>query len=214
MPRISWQAKAWFRQAGSLTRASGRCACRAPGAQDDIDLRSSRDWAETGPNGRWRAARPSSPRRATGPPAKAWRAAPSCTTMTGSRTNGFGVLELIMTAPVVVASWISLQYYGSTVAPEPSGRQQAVCTTSPAASAWWRAMAARCAPACPGSRSMTARRYAHDPLRLSVCIEAPREAMTDILKRHDGVRESVRQPLAAPLRAGCEGGWPGAMTAI
>ncbi|MDG1168700.1 MAG: Na-translocating system protein MpsB, partial [Sulfitobacter sp.] len=25
-------------------------------------------------------------------------------------------------------------------------------------------------------------------LRLSVCIEAPREAMTEILKRHDGVR--------------------------
>jgi uncharacterized protein YbcC (UPF0753/DUF2309 family) len=31
--------------------------------------------------------------------------------------------------------------------------------------------------------------YAHDPLRLSVCIEAPKEAMTEILKRHDGVRE-------------------------
>ena len=28
------------------------------------------------------------------------------------------MLELILTAPVVVASWISLQYYGSTVAPE------------------------------------------------------------------------------------------------
>ena len=27
-----------------------------------------------------------------------------------------------------------------------------------------------------------------EPLRLSVCIEAPREAMTDILSRHDGVR--------------------------
>jgi uncharacterized protein YbcC (UPF0753/DUF2309 family) len=34
---------------------------------------------------------------------------------------GFGVLELILTAPVVVASWISLQYYGSTVAPEAFG---------------------------------------------------------------------------------------------
>ena len=30
--------------------------------------------------------------------------------------------------------------------------------------------------------------YAHDPLRLTVCIEAPREAMNDILERHDGVR--------------------------
>jgi hypothetical protein len=30
--------------------------------------------------------------------------------------------------------------------------------------------------------------YAHDPLRLSVCIEAPRKAMTDILARHESVR--------------------------
>lgn len=30
----------------------------------------------------------------------------------------FGVLEPMMIAPVGVASWISLQYYGSTVAPE------------------------------------------------------------------------------------------------
>jgi uncharacterized protein YbcC (UPF0753/DUF2309 family) len=31
-------------------------------------------------------------------------------------------------------------------------------------------------------------RYAHEPLRLTVCIEAPQEAMTDILRRHAGVR--------------------------
>ena len=31
------------------------------------------------------------------------------------------MLELILTAPVVVASWISLQYYGSTVAPDVFG---------------------------------------------------------------------------------------------
>jgi uncharacterized protein YbcC (UPF0753/DUF2309 family) len=28
----------------------------------------------------------------------------------------------------------------------------------------------------------------HDPLRLSVCLEAPKEAVTDILERHPGVR--------------------------
>ena len=31
------------------------------------------------------------------------------------------MLELILTAPVVVASWISLQYYGSAVAPAAFG---------------------------------------------------------------------------------------------
>lgn len=30
--------------------------------------------------------------------------------------------------------------------------------------------------------------YAHEPLRLAVCIEAPRQAMTAILQRHDDVR--------------------------
>ena len=31
--------------------------------------------------------------------------------------------------------------------------------------------------------------YAHEPLRLSVCIEAPREAMTNVLRNHAGVRD-------------------------
>ena len=30
--------------------------------------------------------------------------------------------------------------------------------------------------------------YAHEPLRLSVCIEAPRQAMSDVLSRHVNVR--------------------------
>ena len=34
------------------------------------------------------------------------------------KDEGFSILKLILTAPVVVASWISLQYYGSTVAPQ------------------------------------------------------------------------------------------------
>jgi uncharacterized protein YbcC (UPF0753/DUF2309 family) len=32
-------------------------------------------------------------------------------------------------------------------------------------------------------------KYVHDPLRLAICIEAPRGAMVDILSRHTGVRQ-------------------------
>ena len=38
--------------------------------------------------------------------------------------------------------------------------------------------------AAPRGRSA----YAHEPLRLSVCVEAPREAITDVLSRHANVR--------------------------
>jgi uncharacterized protein len=47
--------------------------------------------------------------------------------------KSFGVLELILTAPVVVVSWISLQYYGSTVVPELLGAETSSCTMPPAA---------------------------------------------------------------------------------
>ena len=52
------------------------------------------------------------------------RAAPSCTAMTGRPTRASRTLELILTAPVVVASWISLQYYGSALAPARVRRRQ------------------------------------------------------------------------------------------
>ena len=53
--------------------------------------------------------------------------------------SGFGVLELIMTAPMVVASWINLQYYGSTVNNRVFGAATRCCTTFPARSAFWKA---------------------------------------------------------------------------
>jgi uncharacterized protein YbcC (UPF0753/DUF2309 family) len=30
--------------------------------------------------------------------------------------------------------------------------------------------------------------YAHEPLRLSVCIEAPQDAIVDVLRQHEGLR--------------------------
>jgi hypothetical protein len=119
-PRLK-AGQGWFRQAGKPD--AGRAgAAPAAGRGEATSSRAAATGPKPGPNGRWPAARPSSPRRAGGPPAKAWRAGlPAHLRLEERQDNGFGVLELIMTAPVVVASWISLQYYGSTVAPEAFG---------------------------------------------------------------------------------------------
>ncbi len=100
----------------------------------------------------------------------------------------FSVLELIMTAPVVVASWISLQYYGSTVTPEIFGSGNKLLHNVTGGIGVIEGNGGVLRAGLPWQSVHDGERYVHDPLRLSVCIEAPREAMTDILKRHDGVR--------------------------
>jgi uncharacterized protein YbcC (UPF0753/DUF2309 family) len=100
----------------------------------------------------------------------------------------FGVLELIMTAPVVVASWISLQYYGSTVAPETFGSGNKLLHNVTGGIGVVEGNGGTLRAGLPWQSVHEGDTYAHEPLRLSVCIEAPREAITDVLKRHDGVR--------------------------
>ncbi|WP_309665930.1 DUF2309 domain-containing protein, partial [Tabrizicola sp.] len=112
--------KGWLRAAGLVAR--GERALRLPRAKTAGDVAwRSRNWAEVRPE--WGLAG-----------CRAFVAAPRSRTTArnlGGRAflhsydwrqdKGFGVLELILTAPVVVASWISLQYYGSTVAPAAFG---------------------------------------------------------------------------------------------
>ena len=93
-----------------------------------------------------------------------------------------------MTAPVVVASWISLQYYGSTVAPDTFGSGNKLLHNVIGGIGVVEGNGGTLRAGLPWQSVHDGERYAHDPLRLSVCIEAPREAMTDILRRHDGVR--------------------------
>ena len=181
------RAQGWFASAGAVTR--GERALRLPraGGADDIAIRS-RDWAETRPE--WALAN-----------CQAFIAAPRHRT-TGKDLEGraflhdydwsqdeeFGVLELIMTAPVVVASWISLQYYGSTVAPSAFGSGNKLLHNVTGGIGVVEGNGGILRTGLPWQSVHEGDGYAHDPLRLSVCIEAPREAMTDILARHDGVR--------------------------
>jgi uncharacterized protein YbcC (UPF0753/DUF2309 family) len=199
------QAKAWFAAAGTLSR--GERALRLPRARDESAVaRRSRDWAETRPE--WGLAGCS-----------AFIAAPRARTA-GKSLDGraflhdydwqqdmnFSVLELILTAPVVVASWISLQYYGSTVAPEIFGGGNKLLHNVTGGIGVVEGHAGLLRAGLPWQSVHDGMRYIHDPLRLSVCIEAPRDAMTDILRRHATLRalfDNVWLHLFALDEAGC-----------
>ena len=93
-----------------------------------------------------------------------------------------------MTAPVVVASWISLQYYGSTVAPDHFGSGNKLLHNVVGGIGVFEGNGGLMRAGLPWQSVHDGEDFVHQPLRLSVCIEAPPEAMTDILARHPGVR--------------------------
>ena len=98
------------------------------------------------------------------------------------------MLELILTAPVVVASWISLQYYGSVVAPDTFGAGNKLLHNVTGGIGVVEGNGGNLRGGLPWQSVHDGSGYAHDPLRLSVCVEAPATAVSDILARHDGVR--------------------------
>jgi uncharacterized protein YbcC (UPF0753/DUF2309 family) len=101
--------------------------------------------------------------------------------------EGFGVLELILTAPVVVASWISLQYYGSSVAPDAFGAGNKLLHNVTGGIGVIEGNGGVLRGGLPWQSVHDGEKFMHDPLRLSVAIEAPREAISEILGRHEGV---------------------------
>ncbi|MEM7723770.1 MAG: DUF2309 domain-containing protein [Pseudomonadota bacterium] len=184
------QAQAWFKAAGKVTR--GERALRLPGAEaeSDIELRS-RDWSEVRPEWALAGCKAfiAAPRGRTAGKSLEGRAFLHDYAWKADSERGFPVLELIMTAPVVVASWISLQYYGSTVAPGTFGGGNKLLHNVVGGIGVVEGNGGKMRAGLPWQSVHDGENYIHDPLRLSVCIEAPKEAMTDILKRHDGVRD-------------------------
>jgi len=181
------QAEQWLAAAAVLTRSER--ALRLPRADSDESvIKRSRDWSET--RAEWALAG-----------CKAFIAAPRMRSAGRSlegraflhdyvwrRDEGFGVLELIMTAPVVVASWISLQYYGSSVAPQLFGGGNKLLHNVVGGIGVIEGNGGLLRAGLPWQSVHDGHKLMHEPLRLSVCIEAPCEAMTAVLEKHPGVR--------------------------
>jgi hypothetical protein len=175
-------------EAGRLARAE-----RAPSLhiEEDVDRKveeRSRDWSQVRPE--WGlagcAAFVAAPRGRTKGLDLSGRA--FLHDYVWQRDPEFQVLELIMSAPVVVASWISLQYYGSTVDNERLGSGNKTLHNVVGALGVLEGNAGDLRVGLPLQSVHDGDRFVHEPLRLNVIIEAPREAMSDILERHPDVR--------------------------
>ena len=179
-------AQDWLRRAGALARAER--ALRLPGAKAwDVACRAT-DWAEVRPE--WGLAG-----------CAAFIAAPRAVTTgadLGGRAflhsydwqadQGFATLELILTAPVVVASWISLQYFGSTLAPQVFGGGNKLIHNVVGGFGVVEGNGGRLRAGLPWQAVHDGTKAQHDPLRLTVMIEAPASAITAVLQRHAAVR--------------------------
>jgi len=171
---------------------------RAPALQvavgDDTDalvIARSRDWSQVRPE--WGlagcAAFIAAPRHRTAGLDLAGRS--FLHSYQWQKDEGFGVLELIMTAPMVVASWISLQYYGSTVDNRAFGSGNKALHNVVGTLGVFEGNGGDLRTGLPWQSVHDGERFVHEPLRLNVVIEAPMEAMNAVIAKHAMVRELV-----------------------
>lgn len=180
------QTQKWLEAAGLMARTER--AFRLPGATPNTVAGRALNWAEVRPE--WGLAG-----------CAGFIAAPRSVT-SGTDFQGrtflhnydwkadknFATLELILTAPVVVASWINLQYYGSAVAPSAFGGGNKLIHNVVGGIGVLQGNGGILRPGLPWQTIHDGDTLMHEPLRLSVMIEAPKEAIIVILDRHPEVR--------------------------
>ncbi|EIL94771.1 YbcC family protein [Rhodanobacter spathiphylli] len=181
------QANCWMAAAGRFARSERML--RLPGAARGEDVfRRASDWSEVRPE--WALAGCQSfivaPRRRTATRDLGGRA--FLQEYEWQQDEGFGVLEMILTAPVVVASWISLQYYGSSVAPTLFGAGNKLLHNVTGGIGVVEGNGGLLRAGLPWQSVHDGERLMHQPRRLSVLVDAPREAISAILERHGNLR--------------------------
>jgi uncharacterized protein YbcC (UPF0753/DUF2309 family) len=104
----------------------------------------------------------------------------------------FASLELILTAPMVVTHWINMQYHASTVDPLRYGSGNKVLhNVVGGRMGVMEGAGGDLRIGLPRQSVHDGRRWMHEPLRLSVFVEAPADAIDAILARHATVRNLV-----------------------
>jgi uncharacterized protein YbcC (UPF0753/DUF2309 family) len=102
------------------------------------------------------------------------------------------VLELIMTAPMIVAHWINLQYFASTVDPGRFGSgNKLLHNVACGRIGVFEGNTGDLRIGLSRQSVHDGSRWMHTPLRLSVFIEAPQAMIAKVLARHSAVRQLI-----------------------
>ena len=102
-----------------------------------------------------------------------------------------GTLSLIMAAPMVVANWINLQYYASTVNNAQFGSGSKVTHNVLGTFGICQGNGGDLQTGLPLQSLHDGDKWVHEPLRLTVLIEAPRARMSQVIAAHQHVRHLV-----------------------
>lgn len=187
------QLRSWLDAAGSLAR-SERSAALPGMARGDLEqsmIARSRDWSQVRPEwglagcssfiaaARWRTANVDLEGRAF------------LHSYDWTVDSGWKTLASIMTAPLVVATWISLQYYGSTVDNHAFGSGNKTLHNVLGTVGVLEGNSGILRTGLPIQSVHDGNRFVHEPMRLSAFIEAPIEAVDHVIARHPSVSQLV-----------------------
>ena len=182
-----------FRELRKLTveaakRARAERSCRMDHASQANILRRSKDWSQVRPE--WGLAGCANfivaPRNRTKNMNMKGRS--FLHSYVWQQDESFQVLELIMTAPMIVASWISYQYYASTVDNLTYGSGNKTLHNVVGAVGVFEGNAGDLRSGLPLQSIHDGKNLQHEPLRLNVFIEAPKEEIIKIIDKHEMVR--------------------------
>lgn len=101
------------------------------------------------------------------------------------------LLEQIMTAPLVVANWINMQYFASTVDPKHFGSGTKTIHNVVGKFGVLSGNGGDLTTGLPWESIHDGEKYQHEPMRLLTVIEAPRESVDRILNAHKNVCDLV-----------------------
>lgn len=101
----------------------------------------------------------------------------------------FKILESIMTAPMVVTSWINLQYYASTTDNQHFGAGNKTLHNVTSGIGVLEGSGGDLRIGLPLQSVHNGKHFEHLPQRLNVVIDAPLDAINSILEKHENIRQ-------------------------